>query len=99
MWRQGDVLIQRVDDLPEFCVRKADLILAEGEASGHMHRVADLDSAELFMGQGGDLFLKVTAEAATIVHDEHGPITLQRGTYRVWKQREYTPDGTMNVED
>ncbi len=99
MWRQGDVLIQQVDEMPVFCVRKTDLILAEGEATGHMHRVADLDSAELYMGQNGDLFLKVTAESATIVHDEHGPITLKRGSYRVWKQREYTPDKPRNVED
>ena len=99
MWRQGDVLIQRVDEVPEFCVRKDDLILARGEATGHSHRVADLESAELYMGRDGDLFLSVTADSATIVHDEHGPITLERGTYRVWKQREYTPEKPRSIED
>lgn len=32
-------------------------------------------------------------EPATLVHDEHGPIALDPGVYRVWKQREYVPAG------
>jgi hypothetical protein len=50
--------------------------------------------------QDGDhLFLHVLADAAAIVHQEHGPIALPRGTYRVWGQREYIPRGIRNVVD
>jgi hypothetical protein len=44
---------------------------------------------------GSDLYLKVIVPEAHIVHDEHGPITLPTGIYRVWRQREYTP-GPLN---
>ena len=99
MWRQGDVLIEKIAELPAVCVKKEDLVLARGEATGHSHRVADLDRADLYAGRDGDLFLNVTAESATIEHDEHGPITLERDVYRVWKQREYTPDRPRAIED
>ncbi len=91
MWRQGDVLIQAIDEIPDGAVEKPDRILAEGEATGHMHRVADPATADLFKN-GADLFLRVHAAETTVVHDEHGPIVLKTGTYRVWRQREYAPD-------
>lgn len=91
MWRQGDVLIQAVDDVPDDAALRPDLVLAEGELTGHMHRVDDLTAALLFE-KGDDLFLKVTAATATVVHDEHGPVTIKQGVYRVWRQREYSPD-------
>jgi len=91
MWRQGDVLIQAIAEIPDGVSAKSDLILAEGEATGHMHRIADGKTAELFEN-AADLFLRVTAASATVIHDEHGPIELKTGTYRVWRQREYAPD-------
>jgi hypothetical protein len=44
---------------------------------------------------GDQIFVDVTADRAEIVHDEHGTIELNRGVYRVWRQREYdpTPEG------
>jgi hypothetical protein len=73
-------------------------VLVEGEATGHSHRVEDLATAEVFQ-DGETLYLSVRAESARIVHQEHGPITLQRGNYRVWKQREYAPDAIRWVTD
>ena len=66
---------------------------SRGEATGHSHRVEDLATAQVFQGRD-ELYLRVIGDAARIVHQEHGPITLPRGTYRVWKQREYAP-GTI----
>jgi hypothetical protein len=45
------------------------------------------------------LYLRVLAERATVVHQEHGPIVLPQGAYRVWRQREYTPQGIRRVVD
>lgn len=47
----------------------------------------------------GLLFLQVIAPTATVVHEEHRPITLPRGTYCVWMQREYTPREIRAVID
>lgn len=99
MWRQGDVLIAVVDTIPADAVRRPDVVLAEGEITGHRHRIQDETTAELWTALDGLLYLKVIAETATLVHDEHGPITLQRGLYRVWRQREYTPQAFRTVYD
>lgn len=90
MWRQGDVLIQEAGDIPNDAFERNDLVLAEGELTGHAHRIADRATAQLYQ-RGADLFLRVTAGRAILVHEEHGPVELDRGVYRVWRQREYAP--------
>ena len=90
MWRQGDVFIELATRVPAGARHVGHGVLVEGEVTGHSHRLEDLDAAEVFR-KDDDLFLRVVADATRIVHEEHGPITLQRGVYRVWKQREYTP--------
>jgi hypothetical protein len=98
MWRQGDVFIAAVPSIPRRAKPRPGGVLVEGELTGHSHRVADLRTAEVL--QAGDkLFLRVLADAATIVHQEHGPIALSRGTYRVWAQREYSPEAIRRVVD
>jgi hypothetical protein len=47
----------------------------------------------------GTLYLRVVADRATIIHQEHRPITLPRGSYRVWAQREYSPEAIRPVLD
>ena len=98
MWRQGDVLMAVADEIPEGARKLPHCTLAEGELTGHSHRVAEPEAAELFE-KDGVLYLSVKAQSATVVHDEHGPITLGRGMYRVWKQREYSPAGSLEVRD
>ena len=98
MWRQGDVFIARIPAIPKHAKPRHGGVLVEGELTGHSHRVADLRTAEVLQ-DGEKLFLRVLAEAATIVHQEHGPITLPRGTYHVWGQREYTPEAIRRVLD
>jgi hypothetical protein len=98
MWRHGDVLIAAIDAVPQNASLQTHTVLARGEITGHSHRVAEPKTAELW--QLNDLvFLKVVAPQATLVHQEHKPITLPRGTYRVWIQREYTPAEIRRVAD
>lgn len=98
MWRHGDVLIAPARAIPADATPRHGTTLAYGEITGHSHRVQDPDSAQLFEVRG-TLFLRVTAETATVIHEEHKPITLPRGTYRVWMQREYTPGAIRRVVD
>jgi hypothetical protein len=90
LWRQGDVLIQAVDDPPEGGQRRSELVLAYGEVTGHSHRVEAPDRAELWWVRDS-LYLCVLAPTR-IVHEEHRPIPLEVGVYRVWQQREYIPE-------
>ncbi|HSH02672.1 MAG TPA: hypothetical protein VLL52_09160 [Anaerolineae bacterium] len=98
MWRQGDIMIAATEQLPSRAQKQAHLILARGEVTGHSHRVADKETATLF-SLADQLFLQVIAAEATIIHEEHGPITLPQGIYRIWQQREYTPKQIRRVID
>lgn len=98
LYRHGDLLIENADCVPRDARRLQHLVLAEGELTGHAHRIAEKDSAELHQATLG-LFLRVTADRATLVHQEHGPISLTRGVYRVWRQREYSPAEIRVVRD
>ena len=98
LYRHGDLLVSRVDDLPADARRLQHLVLAQGELPGHSHRIAERDGAVLFELQDR-LFLHVTRSVATLVHQEHGPIELPAGFYQVWRQREYTPAEIRTVRD
>ncbi len=88
--RQGDVFLEPIEGLPSQAARRADLVVAEGESTGHQHRILDPGSAQLLSFRG-NLFLDVVAEFAQLVHDEHATVWLEHGQYRVWFQREYDP--------
>lgn len=90
LYRQGDVFIESMPTIPHEAIRQPDLVLAEGDATGHRHRIEDGGTAVL-LALGDRTFLEVVSDEATLVHDEHDTIVLPRGTYRYWRQREYDP--------
>ncbi|HOG23719.1 MAG: hypothetical protein BWY44_01453 [Candidatus Omnitrophica bacterium ADurb.Bin292] len=94
--RQGDLLIVRVEELPENSVLQNHRVLAEGEATGHMH---ELDSGELYEKSGTLYFRVPEDQKTTLTHQEHGPITFEPGVYKVIRQREYEPRGWRRVAD
>ncbi len=108
MYRQGDVLIERVNSLPKNAVeipQHGRIVLALGEVTGHAHAIALDDGAvkaRLF-DAGTERFLQVLS-ASVLAHEEHAAIALEPGVYRVSKfgtgtQREYTPEAIRNVAD
>src|SRR5262249_13433737 len=98
MWRQGDIFIAAVRSIPAGGETPPHRLLAEGEVTGHSHRVEGAGTARLYAHRTS-LYLEVLADQATVVHDEHGPIALARGSYRVWRQREYSPEAIRTVRD
>lgn len=98
LYRHGDLLVENVDELPVDVRPLQHLVLAEGELTGHSHRIAERGAAELLRSNSG-LYLRVSKEIATLIHQEHGPIELPTGLYRVWRQREYSPRDIRIVRD
>jgi hypothetical protein len=113
-FRQGDVLIERVDELPPGRSAKENgrAILAHGEVTGHAHEIEDAATATMVKPESafrvdGDLSdskpmtrLGMGLRKKTAVkHQEHGRIALPAGKYRVTRQREYTPESIRNVAD
>lgn len=108
---QGDLLIERVPDVePSGRVVAAKdgegFVLAEGEATGHMHAIRNHMAyfrddglardipANLYIGH-----VRVGSAPASIDHDEHDTIMLGPGTYRVRRQRELDPSEVRVVSD
>lgn len=99
-YRQGDVLFKQVKLIPAVESKKRPTgHILEGEATGHIHRLADLDAAEVLeCGEG--LYLNVTSDGGvSIIHEEHETLNLPAGNYEVVRQREYSPEQIRNVED
>jgi hypothetical protein len=98
LYRHGDVLIASVDAIPRAAHAAQGHVLVRGEATGHAHRIDDPRSAQLLRHEGM-LYLRVVADRASLVHEEHATIELPRGEYRVWQQREYSPAAIRTVVD
>jgi len=88
---QGDVMFTRLARKPLRVGKKAladngRYVIARGEKSGHMHTI-DANAATLL---GSNVV--VVHSPAAVTHNEHDPLELQPGIYRVYQQREYNYD-------
>jgi len=109
--RQGDILLVPVEKVPDGLteVPREDgrIILAEGEATGHLHAIdapeATFLAEDLASIEGR--FLVIEAEAATadaasgvaLEHPEHDTVVLEPGVYEVRRQREYSQAGGIEL--
>jgi hypothetical protein len=100
LYAQGDILIERVGEAGVSgrvieCVTDGSAVIAVGEKTGHHHRVfgsitlyrddalaSDVPSG-LYAGH-----LRVNSASARLEHEEHAPIALAQGTYRIRRQRQ-----------
>lgn len=112
MVAQGDILIERVGDaavsgaVVGTCGDGGSVVVAEGEGAGHRHRMLGAVTLyrderlardmpyELYVGH-----LLVCAPTARLVHDEHDTIVLEKGTYRIRRQRCLDPGDVDFIED
>lgn len=103
IYRQGDVLIEQIAALPaavqERKPSKGRIILALGEATGHHHALEERDAADWWKTEGTEEQFLDVKTATEVTHQEHAPIVLPPGSYRVHRQREYTPEAIRNVAD
>ncbi len=88
---QGDVFFTKARELPEgvkpVSRNAKGYIIAEGEATGHTHVIeAEIELYE----KDGVLFIK-TAKEAEVRHEEHLPVILSPGIWKVGIIREYDP--------
>lgn len=100
--RQGDVLLTRVkgerpSGLTKVPAEHGRTVLAHGEVTGHAHTLPAED-ATLF-GPSEDAFWLTVERDSELTHQEHAAIAIPAGTYRVTRQREYSPEEIRNVAD
>jgi len=95
MYRQGDVLIVAVDEIPAEAAAlprsHRGIILAEGEVTGHAHRIPSR-SATLYRTEQDARFMRVMGPAPVALnHEEHTTVKIPPGNYRVSIHTEYVP--------
>ena len=108
LYAQGDLLIERIDDVPvsgEVLEPAADgaTVLLDGKTTGHRHAIYDRVTMfrvdALAQDIPGSLYVghvHVEGPVALVKHEEHDPVTLPRGTYRVRRQRELRAKGSAS---
>lgn len=87
-WQQGDLIGRKLKAMPDGEQKTISLkrcVLAHGE-SGHTHILED-DDAELI--QIGERILLKLTKTATVTHEEHGAITLDKGIWEIGRVQEY----------
>jgi hypothetical protein len=96
MIRQGDLLFTAVETIPEYFSEQAkcrkDGVILTGEASGHSHRLALPEEAEVLVleqWRSQEIYVRVRAVPIQVLHEEHLPVTLAPGDYKVTRAREY----------
>jgi hypothetical protein len=100
--RQGDILLVPIEKMPDGLTEvpreNGRIVLAEGEATGHLHAIkapeASFRAEDLEEIEGR--FLAVEAEVA-LEHPEHDTIVLEPGAYEVRRQREYSEAGGISL--
>lgn len=100
--RQGDVLLAQIDAMPndttEIARTKRGVILADGKATGHAHRIT-ARAAKLFVAKDGQRYLRAV-ETVKLVHEEHTAVEIPAGDFRVSIHAEYVAgDLPRRVED
>lgn len=88
-WQNGDVLFHAVDEIPKDAAEVWDtnIIIKGVSGTGHNHTFEGGD-AKVFTRDDGQTWLYV-ADEITLRHDEHLPMTLPPGRYRVDMIRKY----------
>jgi hypothetical protein len=103
---QGDVLLRRIDKLPdglEPAKAERGLFVVAHSETGHHHVVKER-SAQLLIDRTNDFlaYLKV-AEPCELEHlrdfDTHESLAFEPGLYEVRRQVEFTPEGWRRVAD
>jgi hypothetical protein len=100
-YRQGDVFLIKVDALPVGAKVETvgdSVVLAYGETTGHSHRLnTHIDGLTMYAWKEDKLV--ELRQPGELRHEEHDPIALAPGFYKVVIQREYTPERIRRVVD
>jgi hypothetical protein len=89
-YRHGDISFHPVKKASgEIIKHNGSFVVAQGEATGHHHRLKVADPSDLVIrrDEHGNMYFELLAPGS-LVHEEHGTIELAPGTYRQEQERE-----------
>lgn len=92
--RHGDLLLRKIDAVPKTAKELNTMTLAEGEATGHHHTITS-GQAQIFapvqITDDVAKYIEVQSKKAELTHQEHKPVELSQGVYKLSIEREYNP--------
>lgn len=94
-YHQGDIILRRINQIPNTAKKTRDEIVAYGEVTGHAHRIKN---SEIFE-ENDKTFVRVL-DIEPMSHDTHPPtLPIETGDYERLRQYEYFPEGELEVKD
>lgn len=91
--RQGDLDIKSISSLPKSLKEGKSKIIAFGEATGHHHKLVELDietQLNTYLDElNKQVYFEVKGGRANLTHQEHKTVILDPGVYRVDTERTY----------
>ncbi len=87
-FRHGDIYLKKVKDIPKDLKESKITILAEGEATGHMHQFLAPVKAYTKTEDIDARFLEIVSDVK-LTHPEHDTITIAPGKYKVIHEQEF----------
>jgi len=102
---QGDLLIRRINTIPEAAERihaTGDHHVVAHSETGHHHTIPS--DAELWREPADPMVCYLRCESPIVLEhhrpvDTHESLLIPAGTFELRRQREYTPEGWRRVED
>lgn len=89
--QHGDVVLEKVEkDLTGAKELKA-LVLAEGETTGHAHRVLSVKGVKVYEENGIKYVVNLNDTEALLTHEEHKTIAIPKGTFKIGIVKEVDP--------
>lgn len=99
-FRHGDVLLERINNATEIkdetkLVSTGSMTVAEGELTGHKHTLNPQSGTQVQIYQNienpDEKYVAVVNGSTVLEHQEHKPIDVEEGLYRVRIEREFDP--------
>lgn len=99
-YRHGEVLLVKVDKLPEGLTPSKEKVFMVG-SHGNNHSI---DKGTLYFKKESDfVFGYLEAKDTNLLHPEHSPkkgkAKVEDGYYKLIKQQEHTPNGLVPIVD
>ena len=102
LYRHGDLLLRQVDKIPVSATPMKTNIIAEGEVTGHNHKLyGSYQVWGTHSSQNHRIIVPTyfqAKEEISLKHQEHNTLKISKGNYVILHEREYDPFKNIQQE-
>ena len=100
-YRHGDLLLRQVDEIPVSTTPMSTNIIAEGEVTGHNHKLYGSHQVYGTCPKNPRVIEPTYFQAKediSLKHEEHATLKIKKGNYVIIHEREYNPFKNIQEE-